>query len=112
MHGIDINELEIERLDHVNGQLERIIFRDGTSTRINILYAPRPFEQHSTIPAEFGCEMTDEGYIKTDPMQRTSIHGLYACGDNSTRNRTVANAIAMGTTAGMMINKELVLEEF
>jgi len=66
--------------------------------------------QHCNIPIDLGCELTDEGYIKTDPIQRTSIHGIYACGDSTTRIRTVANAVAMGTTAGMMVNKEIVLE--
>jgi thioredoxin reductase len=40
------------------------------------------------------------------------MHGVYACGDNTTRLRTVANVVAMGTTAGMMVNKELIAEEF
>lgn len=109
---IKIVEKEIHKLDHTDGRLQKIIFKDGTAIGINILYAPRPFEQHSAIPEALGCEMTNEGYIKTDPMQRTSIPGIYACGDNTTRTRTVANAVAMGTTAGMMANKEIVLETF
>lgn len=111
-HRIKVIETEIDKLDHTNGRLRNIVFKDGTTSAINVLYAPVPFEQHSAIPKALGCEMTDEGYIKTDPMQRTSIHGIYACGDNTTRTRTVANAVAMGTTAGMNANKELVLEAF
>ncbi|HEX5141175.1 MAG TPA: NAD(P)/FAD-dependent oxidoreductase, partial [Dehalococcoidia bacterium] len=38
--------------------------------------------------------------------------GVYACGDNTSSMRTVANAVAAGTTAGMMANKELALEDF
>ncbi len=37
---------------------------------------------------------------------------VFACGDNSTRMRTVANSVSMGTTAGMMVNKELIEEDF
>jgi len=111
-HRIEIQEKEIYRLEHVNGHLQKIVFKDGTTSAVKVLYAPRPFEQHCNIPIDSGCELTDEGYIKTDPIQRTSIHGIYACGDSTTRIRTVANAVAMGTTAGMMVNKEIVLEEF
>jgi thioredoxin reductase len=111
-HRIKLIETEIERLEHTHGQLQNIIFKDGTTSPIKAFYAPSPFEQHCGIPEALGCELTDEGYLKTDSIQRTSVHGVYACGDNSTRLRTVANAIAMGTTAGMMINKEIVLEEF
>ena len=59
-----------------------------------------------------GCEMNDDGYIKVDAFQKTTVPGIYACGDNTTRLRTVANAVAMGTTAGMMANREIVFEEF
>lgn len=111
-HQIQVVETEIDRLDHTNGHLQHIIFKDGTTSAVNVLYAPRPFEQHSTIPEALGCELTDEGYIQADSNQRTSVQGIYACGDNTTRSRTVANAVAMGTTAGMMLNKEIVLEAF
>jgi len=70
------------------------------------------FLQHSTIPELLGCELNDEGYLRVNPAQKTNIQGIFACGDNSTRMRTVANAVAMGTTAGMMVNKELIEDDF
>ena len=111
-HLIKTVETEIDRLEHANKYLQKIIFKDGTASSVKVLYAPGPFKQHSDIPKDLGCELTDEGYIKTDPIQRTSLHGVYACGDNTTRTRTIANAIAMGTAAGMMVNKEIAFEEF
>ena len=59
-----------------------------------------------------GCELTEQGYIKVDPLLQTTVNGIYASGDNATRMRTVANAVAMGTTAGIMVNKEIIEEEF
>jgi len=56
--------------------------------------------------------LTAEGYIRTDAAQKTTIAGIFASGDNSTKIRTVANAVSMGTTAGMMVNKEIISEEF
>jgi thioredoxin reductase len=111
-HNIKIVEAEIEKLVHTNGHLQNITFKDGKTSSIKALYVRSAFEQHCPIPEALGCELTDEGYIKTDPLQKTSIHGVFACGDNTTRIRTVANAVAMGTTAGMMVNKEIVLEKF
>ena len=111
-HNIKIVEKEIEKLEHTNSQVQNIIFKDGTKSSIKVMYARSPFEQHCNIPETLGCELTDQGYIKIDPFQKTTVHGIFACGDNTTRIRTVANAVAMGTTAGMMVNKEMVEEEF
>jgi thioredoxin reductase len=77
-----------------------------------VLYARRPFVQHCDIPQSLGCELTAEGYIKVDASQKTTVEGVFACGDNTSRMRTVANAVAMGTTTGMMVNKELIEEVF
>jgi thioredoxin reductase len=109
---IKIVEKEIEKLEQTNGYIRNIIFRDGTKSSVKALYARSPFEQHCTIPEAIGCEITDQGYIKTDSFQRTTVHGIFASGDNTTRMRTVANAVAMGTTAGMTANKEIIEEEF
>lgn len=111
-HGIEIIEKEIDRLDHYNGSLQRIFFKNGTISLTNVLYTRPSFEQHCVIPESLGCELTADGYIKTDITQSTTVHGIYACGDNTTRIRTVANAVAMGTTAGMMVNKEICTELF
>ena len=111
-HHIRVVETAIAELEHVEGQIEQVHFMDGKAAAIKALYSLTAFEQHCSIPQRLGCELTQEGYITVDPQQRTSMHGIYACGDNTTRLRTVANAVAMGTTAGMMLNKELIAEEF
>jgi thioredoxin reductase len=111
-HNIPIVEDEIEMLQHHNGYLQQIVFKNGKSALVKAIYTRTPFVQHSLIPEMLGCQLNDEGYIKVDPAQRTSIPGVFACGDNTTRIRTVANAVAMGTTAGMMVNKELIEEDF
>lgn len=111
-HQIRIIETEIERIDHSNGAIHCLCFKDGTKMPVKALYTRPDFVQHCQIPESLGCELTPEGYLKTDPLQKTTVAGIYACGDNATRMRTVANAVAMGTTAGMMLNKELVTEAF
>ncbi len=111
-HHIEIVETAIEKLEHMNGHVQNIIFRDGSKFLMKALYAPVPFEQHCTIPALLGCELTEEGYLKVDTFLETTVNGIYACGDNATTMRTVANAVAMGTTAGMVLSKKMILEEF
>lgn len=111
-HNIKIVEKEIEKLIQSNGHLQKIIFKDGTSIPIKALYTRSPFAQHSTIPQTMGCELTESGYIKIEGVQKTTVQGVFACGDNTSPMRTVANAVATGTAAGMMANKEITFEEF
>ncbi len=111
-HGIDVIESEISELEHDQGKIKRIVFKDGTSTAVEAIYSPRPFVQHCALPEMLGCDLTDEGYVKTDGMHQTTIPGVFACGDNASRMRTVANAVATGTATGIMVSKRLIMEGF
>jgi thioredoxin reductase len=111
-HKISIVETEIEQLEHRNGNIQNIVFKDGRKEPVKALYARPPFIQHSSIPSLLGCELTPEAYVKIDTAYRTTVKGVYACGDNTTRMRTIANAVSMGTTTGIMVNKELIEETF
>lgn len=111
-HNINIVETEIEKLEHDKGNLQHIFFKDGRKAPVKAIYARSAFVQHCSIPEMLGCDLTEEGYIKVDALQKANVEGVFASGDNTSRMRTVANAVATGTTAGMMVNKEMVLEEF
>ncbi len=111
-HNIYINELTINEIEHKDGKIQQLIFADGTNLPIEVMYTVIPFEQHCRLPLELGCDLTDRGYIKIDGAHRTTVPGVFACGDNSSRMRTVANAVAMGNTAGQMVNRELIKDIF
>lgn len=98
--------------EHQNGYIKNIVFRDGKKAPLKALYARLPFVQHSTIRRALGCELTTDGYMKIDAAQRTTIHGVFACRDNTTPMRTVVDAVSMGTTTGLMVNKVLIEETF
>jgi thioredoxin reductase len=111
-HSIKIAENEIESFDHKAGQIEQIVFKNGSKASLKALYARPAFEQHCPIPSELGCELTELNHLKVDMFQKTKIAGLYACGDNTTMMRAVANAVAQGAMAGAVCNRELIEEEF
>jgi thioredoxin reductase len=111
-HGVTVVEQEIERLEHEQGSLRFVQFKDGTKLPLAALYTRPAFEQHCAALADLGCELTEQGYIKVDALQHTTVPGVFACGDNASSMRTVANAVGSGTTAGMTASKELALEDF
>ncbi len=103
-HQIPVIEKEISHFKHLNGKLEQLVFRDGTTFNLRALYARPAFEQHCKIPESLGCECTEHGLLQTDMFQKTNIPGIFACGDNVTMMRSVANAVATGNTAGAVVN--------
>lgn len=109
---ITITEKEVAAIEHRNGQIFAIQFHDGTKEDFDAAYAAIPFRQHADIAASLGCELTEDGYIKIDPFQETSVAGVYACGDNCSRMRSVANAVAGGNLTGAMVNSKLTIEKF
>jgi len=88
------------------------VFNDGSTTLLNVLYSPVALQQHCSIPELLRCELTEDGYIKVDNFQETTIPGIYATGDNASWMRTVANAVAMGTRAGIAVSKKIISDEF
>ncbi|WP_299320799.1 NAD(P)/FAD-dependent oxidoreductase [uncultured Maribacter sp.] len=109
---IDIVDKKIVEVEHENGYVNNIVFEDGSKEKYEALYAALPFIQHSDIPDALGCELNEEGYIQVDNMYKTTIEGVFSCGDNSIKMRSLANSVASGTMVGAVINMELVKEQF
>lgn len=112
IHNIQVTEKQVQEIEHTGGYIKRAIFSDGSSLPLDAMYAALPFEQHSDIPRALGCTINEQGYIQADMFQRTSVPGVFACGDNTSMMRSVANAVASGNMAGAMLNKELTDEQF
>ena len=109
---INIIESEISQVKHHNGHLQKVVFKNQEMMGFDALYAGFPFSQHSGLPEALGCELTQHGHIKVDEFQKTTVEGIYACGDNSNMMRSVANSVASGNLAGAMVNAELTKEQF
>ena len=110
-NNININEDEIKEVEHENGQIQKIVLKSGEQVPLKALYAKISFEQNINVE-HLGIELNEHGFIKIDMVQKTNIPGVFACGDNVTMMRSVANAVAQGNFAGAVVNKELSEEEF
>ncbi|MRG44140.1 NAD(P)/FAD-dependent oxidoreductase [Chitinophaga sp. SYP-B3965] len=111
-HNITIVESPISAFEQEKGYLRHIVLEDGTQHPLTAVYAKLPFIQHCDIPKQLGCAITEQGFIEITEFQQTTVHGVYAAGDNTTMLRSVSAAVAAGTKAGAMINRELIEEEF
>lgn len=111
-HEIEIIETEIDHIDHIKGRVKYIVLKDKSKVVIKAIYARPAFVQHSNIPEELGCTLTEHGLLQVNAFHKTNVEGIYACGDNSSFGRALSVAIAAGSIAGAAANKELIEEEF
>lgn len=111
-HHIEIIEDEIESFEHEKGNIQQIIFKNQIKIVVKAIYHKPPFEQHCLLPEILGCVLTEQGLIKVDMFQKTSISGVFASGDSVIQARSVAMAVSSGSFAGASINKELIDEDF
>ncbi len=111
-HKIPVIEKEVSHLQHNDGQLEQIIFKDGSSYKLKAIYSRPNYEQHCKIPEMLGCAVTEQGLLQVDMFQKTTVPDIMACGDNASLMRAVSYATAMGNIAGAMTNNALTEEEF
>lgn len=111
-HKIEIIENEIESFEHENGNIKNIVFKNGGKTAVKAIYHRPAFEQHCPLPEIMGCELNEQGLLKVDAFQKTTVPGIYASGDNHNPARSVAMVVYTGSFAGAIINRELIEEDF
>ena len=111
-HNIRIIEREIISIKHENGKINTINFNDDSQETVTAIYAKPQMLQHCDIPKQLGCEITEQNFVTVDMFQKTTVYGIFACGDNVTPVRSVAMAVANGSIAGAMSNKEIIEDEF
>ena len=104
---VQIESAGVERLVGAGGQLEAVELAGGRRVVCDALFMHPPQKQVALVSA-LGVALDDEGFVKTDPMTReTSIAGIYAAGDLTTRGQAAVLAAAAGMQAAAALNAEL-----
>jgi thioredoxin reductase len=103
-----LDERVIVELRQNEGFLQEAVFASGDTIPLKALYYHPPFRLGSESIVGFAPELTENGHIKVDKEQRTSVPGVFAVGDCSTGMRSVAMSVAAGGLAGAMTNHDLI----
>ncbi|MFW0715772.1 NAD(P)/FAD-dependent oxidoreductase [Pedobacter sp. N23S346] len=109
---IKIIEAEIVELEHKDGILENVILSTGEKVALKALYARSAVSQHVNFDIQLGFELTELNTIKINEQHETTAKGVYAAGDSTTLMRSLSIINASGTMAGIMINREILAEDF
>jgi thioredoxin reductase len=109
---ITVVEDEIMELLHNNGHLNDVVFKNGKKLALKAMYVKPDVEQHFNFDEQLGFELTDLKTIKVDEQQQSTAKGIYAAGDGTTLFRSLSVVTAAGTMAAVMLNKEMISEDF
>lgn len=111
-HNIKVVENEIDYIEHENGQLSQLHFKDTLPDEMEALYTQLPFIQQCTLPEKLGCKLTEKGFIFVNNGLESTVNGIFGAGDCLSLFRSIAHAVAQGNKAGAILNKCLIEEEF
>lgn len=111
---VQLVESPIRELLHEGTMLKAVALEDGRIIKRDALFAAPvpPFETKSKLGEMLGCEKTELGLFKVNEMNETTVEGVYAAGDNMTRQHSVLHASGHGVTAGAGIVSDLLHREF
>ncbi len=108
--GIRLETAPVARVVARQSRLEAVELSTGARVPCEVLFTHPPQRQVELVRA-LGVALDDDGYVQVDAMKReTSVPGVYAAGDLTTRMQAAISAAASGTQAAAMINVELSME--
>ena len=107
LNDIPVISQRLERLDGHNGQLKKIVLKNGEEHACDALFFVNGYTQHCNLAETFDCEVSKKGVVVTNRYQQTNTPGLYVAGDADKDMHFVVVAAAEGAKAGVTINKEL-----
>ncbi|MBW4850629.1 NAD(P)/FAD-dependent oxidoreductase [Bacillus safensis] len=111
-HSIQVIDVPIVSIDHDNGELRSLQLANGETVKREGGFVASEFKQSAPFAEKLGCQMTKNAGIETDILGRTTVSGVFACGDNLGGPAQLVLAAAAGSQAGMGVIHELVQEKF
>jgi thioredoxin reductase len=108
--GIRLVTARVVRLLGQDQRLEAVELADGTQVACEVLFTHPP-QQQVELVRQLGLALGDDGFVQVDAMKReTSVPGIYAAGDLTTRMQGAIHAAASASQAAAAINAELTME--
>lgn len=106
-HNIEVITKPWQQLQHVEGKIKKIHFKDNTQKACDAIFFVNGFDQQTDLAENLGCRISAKGVVLTNKSQGTNVKGVFVAGDASKDMHFVVVAAAEGAKAGVTINKEL-----
>ena len=102
------NDNIIEISGNRNGCIERIVCQASGSYEVDVIFYYLGYKVQNRLAKQLRCELDEEeGFIKVDSSQQTTVRNVYAVGDVDTDRHYVVFAAASGAVAAISIYEQL-----
>jgi len=105
--GVRVESAPVRRLIGRGRSLEAVELSTGNRVACDVLFAHPPQRQVELVRS-LGLTLDDHGFVQVEAMKgETSVPGVFAAGDLTTRGQTAIFAASSSVLAATMINFEL-----
>ncbi len=113
MRGVKIERTPVVELLRQGPGIEALRLADGRTVAAEVVFTAPRTRMASPLAGQLGCAFTDGmtgPHIVVDPVQQTSVPGVFAAGDAATPMYNATLASATGVMAGVSAHRALVLD--
>jgi thioredoxin reductase len=111
--GVGIERTPVTALLGPGTSIAALRLADGRTVPAEVVFTAPKTRMASPLAGQLGCDF-EEGmtgpYIAVDPMQQTSVAGVFAAGDAAAAMANATLASAAGVLAGVAAHRALVLD--
>lgn len=106
--GIEVveNDDVTEIIGNGKGLIKGVISKSKRTFDADVIFYNLEHKIQNKIAEQLGCEL-DEGYVKVNAIQRTTVPKVYATGDIDTDRHYIVLAAASGALAAISIYEEM-----
>jgi len=101
------NDVPVEITGNKKGSLTGIVCKSGRLYPGDVIFYYIGYKVRNQIARQLGCEVDNEGFVKVNKIQQTTIHNVYAIGDIANDRHYVVLAAASGAIAAISIYETL-----
>ena len=101
------NDIPIEITANKKGSLTGIICKSGRLFSGDVIFYNIGYKVRNQVARQIGCEVDEQGFVKANNMQQTTVPNVYAVGDIATDRHYVVLAAASGALASISIYETL-----
>jgi thioredoxin reductase len=108
---VGIVEGQVESVVVEDDRLHGLALHDGQLVRRDVVFVPPRFVPNDQVLIDLGCDVSDAGWVVTDPGGLTTTAGVWAAGNVRNPRAQVITAAGEGSAAAIAINADLVEED-